>query len=262
MSTWRLTIVCRPSTTCAAVTIGSTPRHGIAPCVCRPRDGDAEGVGAGHRRAGAIADHAGVQMRRDVQAEDRARRRVLERALGDHQLRAAFLARGRQLLGRLEDELDRAGEAVAQAGENARHAHQDRDVGVVAAGMHDADRLAVPGRLHLRRERHVGAFGDRQAVHVGTQRHHRAGPRALEQADDAGVGDLGADLVEAELAQVRGDDARGAELAVAELGVGVQIASPGDHLRLDAGDRRVDRGGEAVRSNAGVGHGGSRLPIT
>ena len=36
MSTWRLTIVCRPSTTCAAVTIGSTPRHGIAPCVCRP----------------------------------------------------------------------------------------------------------------------------------------------------------------------------------------------------------------------------------
>ncbi len=36
MSTWRLTIVCRPSTTCAAVTIGSTPCHGIAPCVCRP----------------------------------------------------------------------------------------------------------------------------------------------------------------------------------------------------------------------------------
>ena len=36
MSTWRLTIVCRPSTTWAAVTIGSTPYHGMAPCVCRP----------------------------------------------------------------------------------------------------------------------------------------------------------------------------------------------------------------------------------
>ena len=36
MSTWRLTMVCSPSTTCAAVTIGSTPSHGIAPCVWRP----------------------------------------------------------------------------------------------------------------------------------------------------------------------------------------------------------------------------------
>ena len=35
-SIWRLTTVCRPSTTCAAVTIGSTPYHGIAPCVWRP----------------------------------------------------------------------------------------------------------------------------------------------------------------------------------------------------------------------------------
>jgi hypothetical protein len=37
MSTWRLTIVWSPSTTCDATTIGSTPAHGAAPCVCRPR---------------------------------------------------------------------------------------------------------------------------------------------------------------------------------------------------------------------------------
>ncbi len=139
---------------------------------------------------------------------------------------------------------------VAQAGEHARHAHQDRDVGVVAAGVHDADGLAVPGRLHLRGERHVGAFGHRQAVHVGTQRHHRSRLRALEQADDAGDRDLGPDLVEAELAQMRGDDAGGAELAVAEFGVGVQVAPPGDHVGLDAGcrlRRSRRRGGSVER---------------
>ncbi len=34
---WRETIVCRPRTICAETTMGSTPSHGIAPCVCRPR---------------------------------------------------------------------------------------------------------------------------------------------------------------------------------------------------------------------------------
>ena len=44
---------------------------------------------------------------------------------------------------------------------------------------------------------------DRQRVHVGAQRHDRAGPAALEHADDAGVRDLLLHLVEAEGAQVR-----------------------------------------------------------
>ena len=35
-SIWRLTTVCRPITTWAAVTIGSTPNQGIAPWVWRP----------------------------------------------------------------------------------------------------------------------------------------------------------------------------------------------------------------------------------
>ena len=37
MSTLRETMVCMPITICAPTTIGSTPRHGIAACVCEPR---------------------------------------------------------------------------------------------------------------------------------------------------------------------------------------------------------------------------------
>ena len=35
-STWRLTIVCRPSTIWDATTIGSTPAQGMPPWVCFP----------------------------------------------------------------------------------------------------------------------------------------------------------------------------------------------------------------------------------
>ena len=35
-SSWRLAIVCRPSTICEATTIGSTPFQGAAPWVWRP----------------------------------------------------------------------------------------------------------------------------------------------------------------------------------------------------------------------------------
>ena len=51
-------------------------------------------------------------------------------------------------------------------------------------------------------------------------------------------------LVEAERAQVVGDDLRGAHLAVAELGVLVDVAAPGDDAGLDRvggrGDRRIE----------------------
>ena len=253
-STWRLTTVCRPSTTCAAVTIGSTPNQGIAPCVCRPSTLMLNESALAMVGPGPVAEHAERQPRGDVQAEHRLRHRLLERALGDHHLRAALLALGRQLLGRLEDELDRAAQLAAQPGEHLGHAHQDGDVGVVAAGVHDADRLAVPLRLHLRGEREVDLLGHRQRVHVGAQRHHRAGQRALQQADHAGVGDAGAHLVEAEPLQVLGDDAGGAELAVAELGVGMDVASPGDHPALDLLGGGVDLVGERRGGDGGFEH--------
>ena len=56
--------------------------------------------------------------------------------------------------------------------------HEDGDVVVVAAGMHDADLPTVVQRPLAGRERQVDLFGDRQRVHVGAQRHHRPGPPA------------------------------------------------------------------------------------
>ncbi len=127
---------------------------------------------------------------------------------------------------------------------------------VVAAGVHHADLFAIPGCARLRGERHVDLFGDRQRVHVGAQRHHRPGQRALEQADDAGVGDAGADLVETEAAQVLGNDRRSAEFAIAQLGVRVQVTAPGDDLRLESLRGAVDAGGEGGCDDGVAGHGG------
>ena len=220
-------------------------------------DGDAKVVGAGHRGARAVADQAGGQGRSDVQAEDRIGRRVLERALLDHELRAAFFAFGRQLLGRLEDELHAARELLAQAGQHRGHRHQDGDVTVVPAGMHHAHGLAVPFGLDLRGEGHVDALLHGQAVHVGPQRNHGAGQLALQQADDTGHRNLGAHVVEAERAQVRGDDAGGAELAVAELGVRVQVTAPLDHAWLESGGGGIDGRVQRAGDGGGCGHGRS-----
>jgi hypothetical protein len=44
---------------------------------------------------------------------------------------------------------------------------------------------------------------------------------------------LGANLVETKLAQVRSNDSRGPELAVAELRMLVKVTSPGDDLGLE-----------------------------
>ena len=82
------------------------------------------------------------------------------------------------------------------------------------------------------------------------------GSAPRSSADHAGDRDLGAHLVEAERAQVGGDDAGGAHLAVAELGMGVQVAPPGDQLRLDGRDRGIDLGAESVGVIHGDGMGG------
>ncbi len=47
--------------------------------------------------------------------------------------------------------------------------------------------------------------------------------------------------IEAERAQVIGDDLRGARLAIAELGILVEVAPPGDDARLDLVRRGEDR---------------------
>jgi hypothetical protein len=141
-------------------------------------------------------------------------------------------------------------------------------MGVVAAGMHHADRFAVPGRAHGRGERQIELFGHRQRIHVGAQRDDRAGQPAAQKADHAGVRDAAAHLVEAEMAQMLGDDRRGAVLAVAELRVRMEIAPPRDHLRLERRCRGIDQRGERVRGGGGgvvhrvrLGAGAPIMPV-
>ena len=131
------------------------------------------------------------------------------------------------------------GSSALHARQHFGHAHQDRDVVVVAAGVHHADLLAVVRRLRRRLERQVDLLGDRQRVHVGAQRHDLSGLAALEDADDAGLRDAGLHL-EPERPKVLGDDLRRSDLAVAELGVLVDVAAPGDHFRHDGLYSRVD----------------------
>ncbi len=190
-----------------------------------------------------------------MQAEDRAGHRVLQRALGDHHLGAALLAFRRHLLGRLEDELHGPAQLRAHAGQDRGHAQQDGHVAVVAAGVHHAHLLAVPRRAHLRREGQVHLLGHRQRVHVGAQRDRRAGQGTLQHPDDAGVRHAGTHGVEAQRLQVRLHDACGAELAVAQLGVLVQVAPPGDDLGFDGLGRAVDAGGEGTGDDLGLRHG-------
>jgi len=163
------------------------------------------------------------------------------------------------LLRGLEDEADRSRDLGAHARQQFRDTHEDRGMRIVAARMHHAAIQAVPLGAHLAGEGDVHLLGDRQGVHVRPQRHDRAGAPALQRADHPGVGDLLHDLVEAERAQVIRDDLGGPRLAVAELGVLVEIAAPGDDLGFQPvgalGDPRVEG-----KSFVGSVHGGIIIP--
>ena len=196
-------------------------------------------VRSGHHRA-RTPDQGADRARERVQTEDRIDLGILQHAFLDHQRGAALLAHRRAFLGGLEDEDDRALDLVLHAGEDFRRAHQDGDVAVVAAGVHHRHGLAVVLRRNLRGERQAGLFGDRQSVHVGAQGHDLAGLAALQDTDDPGLADSGAHF-HAQAAQMVGDHLGGANLAVAEFGMLMQIAAPGDDLglqRLGLGENR------------------------
>ena len=176
-----------------------------------------------------------------VEAEDGVRARVVEHALLHHPLGAAQLVARNALLGRLEDEHHGARQAVAHAGKDLGGAHQHRSVRVVPARVHHADLLAAPLRLHLRGVGDVEFLGDRQRVHVGPKRDHPSGLAAAQDADDAGLRHAGANL-QAQLAQVVGDDAGRARLLVAEFRVLVEVAAPGDDASGHVRGAPVDLG--------------------
>src|SRR6187200_329105 len=108
----------------------------------------------------------------------------------------------------------------------------------MTAGVHYANLLAAVLGLDERLERYVGLFGDRQRVHIRTDRNHGARFATAQHADDARVRDARAYL-ELERPQVIGHELCGARLAIAELRVGVEVASPRDDARHDVSDGRV-----------------------
>ena len=160
--------------------------------------------------------------------------RVGQNALLDHHLCAALFAGWRSLFGRLEDELDGAGQRSSTRRKNLGDTHQNGDVGVVPAGVHDPDLLIVVGALLARGIRQVVGLGHRQAVDVRAQENYGPGAGALENRHHAGVGNPGLDL-ESKILQMLGNSRRGLELAVGKFGVLMEPAAPLDDLRLDRG---------------------------
>jgi hypothetical protein len=121
--------------------------------------------------------------------------------------------------------------------EQARHVH------IVPAGVHDRNHDAVPiGRVIRAGIRQPCHFLHGQGIHVGAHEHDR--PVSVAQdADDTGRADLLVHVV-AEPAQCVGDQGRGLDLLVAELGMLVErlveVLLPGsDRLLPRENGRRI-----------------------
>ncbi len=163
--------------------------------------------------------------------------RAVHHAVGDHRLHAADA-----FLGRLEHQLHRAGKLRRQLLQHRRDAEQRGGVDVVAARMHQP-------RLRAG-ERQAGLLLDRQRVHVGADRQHRARPAALDQSDHAGPPDARL-VADAQPRQLARHHAGGAHLLEAEFRMRVDVAADLDQRWLDALGGVADRGGRIV----GKGHG-------
>src|SRR5262245_58207138 len=73
-------------------------------------------------------------------------------------------------------------------------------------------------------------FGDAQGIHVGPERNRPVAAAAFERADNASATHALGNLVETELPQLNGDQGARALLLEPELGMGMQIPSPGSHF--------------------------------
>ena len=257
MSTWRLTTVCSPLTICAATTIGSTPCQGREPCVCRPVTTALQACEPAMNGPAAIADGAGVQRRPGVPAE--------------HHF-GFVVSRRCPPCSMTDAPPSSPGGAPSSAGWNTNrtlprsvrldlhqrlgHTHEHRGVRIVPAGVHDAHFLAAVVRLGGGAERHVGAFHHRQRVHVGAQRDRRTRLTGLQEARPRRCGRCRSPRP-AELAQVLGDDLRGAHFAVGEFRVLMEVAPPGNDFRINGIERGIELGG---RGHAGTESSRKRDP--
>ena len=245
MSTLRLTMVCSAVTICDADDdrIDAAPRHRAVRLASL--DDDLERVRSGHERAAAIGEVSGRDVGEDVQAEDGLDLRVLPARLPST---ISSAPAGRSFAGAPSSAGWKMNFTVPGSRSWTRvrmrgGRQQDGHVRVVPAGVHHADVLPVVLGRGLAGERHVDLLANRQPVHVGAQRDHRAWPAALQNGDDAGAGD-GRLRFESEGLEAIGDVLRGLQLAVGELGPLVEIPAPLQQFGLDGGGELVDLGRE------------------
>ena len=196
-------------------------------------DDDFEDVVGGHHRAGADGELADRDARNVVHAVHALDRKLLEQPLLHHHAPAALV-----LLGRLEDEVDRAVE-ILRLGEILGGAQQHHRVAVMAAGVHLArDRrlvIEVIGLVHVER------------IHVGAQADRALGRAATQHTHDAGLGEAAMDL-DAEALQLRRDDVRGPHFLEGRFRVAVNVMTPRGHVLVERGNAVNDRHPETPKS--------------
>jgi hypothetical protein len=151
-----------------------------------------------------------------MKSKDGVGDRISECAIIKHRWRTA-----RDLLGRLKDEQHVPGEHCAQSTQHASHRQEDRNVAIVATGVHHTGIPRGVGDLIL--------LLDRQGVDVGTERDEAAVGATAEATDYASPPDAFTNL-QPEAAQRGGDASGRAVLLEGELRVGVQLSTKGHQL--------------------------------
>ena len=173
-----------------------------------------------------------------MQAEDRIDVRVFERALLDHRLRTTTAVR-RTFLRRLEDELHCARERRFHADEYFGRAHQNRDMIVMPAGVHHADRLPAIGAAYRRLEWQIDLLRHRQRIHVRAQCDDRSRLAAAQDANHTMAANFCCHL-ESERPQMRGNERRRAHFLTRQFRMLMNVPPPRYHLRRHRRDASID----------------------
>ena len=219
-------------------------RLGLRRVPAFPADRQVQLVGRRHERAGAHADDAGGQLRRDVLPEHphgRADAGHLAQHAGlDHGIGAA----GDLLLAGLEDEPDRPGQVRAGLVQHPRRAEQARRVDVVPAGVHHARRACSRSRGPVASSMGSASMSARSAT-TGP------GPPADDVRHDARPADA-LDRGQPDVAQHAGDERGRLVLGERQLGVLVEVPAPRDRLVVGVGGEREKVGHRGRGGTCGV----------
>ena len=188
-------------------------------------DADANLVGAGQNSAVANADGARVQLGRDMQRGHRVDLIEINLRVVQKQLRAL-----ENLLRRLDEEVDRAGELILHLAQNLGGAHVDGAVDVVPAGVHHAGHFAAG--------RHILRFLNGQRVDVAAENDRGAvsGLCAFQLKEEAGFADPLEAVILDVLLDVIFQQRTGVVLVHAQFGVFVDIFADSGDFRRDFRD--------------------------